>query len=179
MIGVMEPIIKVRYKEKVLITFLLVLAQTNAILPRCDKTPHDQGVSKISGDNGFTIQVSGAPRKYRQNQVYTIQLSVRFFDIYTIFFNTFFLFLLHHTIPVNFWLILQSFLLITNYFSHFETIFAQLRIRIFSIYESFFVILRIEKSLESFSLIFPSFRQKMLKVKGVKGQVFKLAMIEK
>ena len=98
MIGVMEPIIKVRYKEKVLITFLLVLAQTNAILPRCDKTPHDQGVSKISGDNGFTIQVSGAPRKYRQNQVYTIQLSVRFFDIYTIFFSIhFFLFLLHHS----------------------------------------------------------------------------------
>jgi len=75
----MEPIIKVRYKEKFVGLLLLLLAclipDTLGLFPRCDKTPRDQGTEKFPGDNGFTIQVSGSPRKYRPNQVYTIQLS--------------------------------------------------------------------------------------------------------
>ena len=72
----MEPVIKVRYKEKLLV-FCLLLGSVVGFMPRCDKTPQDQGGDKIPGDNGFSIHVSGSPRKYRPNQVYTIQLHVR------------------------------------------------------------------------------------------------------
>ena len=71
----MEPIIKVRYKEKLLFLFLVFLNSVDSV-PICDKTPVGQGTDKIPGDNGFAIQLSGSPRKYRPNQVYTIKLSV-------------------------------------------------------------------------------------------------------
>jgi hypothetical protein len=70
----MEPIIKVRYKEKFLFLFLVFLNSVHSV-PICDKTPVGQGTDKIPGDNGFAIQLSGSPRKYRPNQVYTIKLS--------------------------------------------------------------------------------------------------------
>lgn len=73
----MEPVIKVRYKEKLfLFVCCWLLGTTVGFMPRCDKTPHDQTGNKIPGDQGFSIHVSGSPRKYRPNQVYTIQLSV-------------------------------------------------------------------------------------------------------
>ena len=70
----MEPIIKVRYKEKLLFLFLAFLSSVHSV-PICDKTPVGQGTPQ-GGDNGFAIQLSGSPRKYRPNQVYTIKLSV-------------------------------------------------------------------------------------------------------
>ena len=74
----MEPVIKVRYKEKMVIWLCLgiLISTVGATLPKCDKTPHDQGTDKIPGDNGFAIHVSGSPRMYRPNQLYNIQLSV-------------------------------------------------------------------------------------------------------
>lgn len=81
----MEPIIKVRHKEKLVILLASILIHVAyGILPRCDKTPSDQNVHRIGGDNGFTIQVSGSPRKYRPNQVYTITLSVRTLLIFSL-----------------------------------------------------------------------------------------------
>ena len=70
----MEPIIKVRYKEKFIFLFLVFLSSVHSV-PICEKSPVGQG-DKIPGDNGFAIQLSGSPRKYRPNQVYTIKLSV-------------------------------------------------------------------------------------------------------
>lgn len=73
----MEPVIKVRYKEKLFLFICCwLLGTTVGFMPRCDKTPQDQRSDKIPGDQGFSIHVSGSPRKYRPNQVYTIQLSV-------------------------------------------------------------------------------------------------------
>ena len=74
---IMEPIIKVRYKEKVLLALLFFLPATLGGYPRCDKTPRAQRSDKTPGSHGFSVSVSGSPRKYRPEQVYTIQLSVR------------------------------------------------------------------------------------------------------
>ena len=73
----MEPIIKVRYKEKILWTLLLIVHGTLGQISRCDKTPEDyKRVEKTPGSHGFSVSVSGSPRKYRPEQVYTIKLSV-------------------------------------------------------------------------------------------------------
>ena len=73
----MEPIIKVRYKEKVLWTLLLIVHGTLGQISRCDKTPEDyRQKAKTPGSHGFSVSVSGSPRKYRPEQVYTIKLSV-------------------------------------------------------------------------------------------------------
>ena len=71
----MEPIIKVRHKEKLAILFVTLLS-TVLGMPQCDKSPHEQGTEKHAGDNGFSIHVRGTPRKYRPNEVYTIELKV-------------------------------------------------------------------------------------------------------
>ena len=71
----MEPVIKVRYKEKFVI-ILVTLLSTVYAMPQCDKTPPEQGTEKQAGDNGFSIHVRGTPRKYRPNEVYTIELRV-------------------------------------------------------------------------------------------------------
>ena len=91
----MEPIIKVRYKEKKNIflaptLFLLVLLLDGALggYPRCDKTPRDQHSDKTPGSNGFSVKVSGSPRKYRPDQVYTITLSVSEFLNFLMFLET-------------------------------------------------------------------------------------------
>ena len=80
----MEPVIKVRYKEKFFlfigVCWLLVVGSAEGFMARCDKTPQDQRSDKIHGDNGFSIHVSGSPRKYRPNQVYTIQLGVSYWS---------------------------------------------------------------------------------------------------
>lgn len=72
----MEPIIKVRYKEKIfLIALFLLFDGALGGYPRCDKTPKDQLSAKTPGSNGFSVSVSGSPRKYRPEQVYTITIS--------------------------------------------------------------------------------------------------------
>ena len=71
----MEPIIKVRYKEKLAILFVALLSMVSS-MPQCDKSPPEQGNEKLTGDNGFSIHVRGTPRKYRPNEVYTIELRV-------------------------------------------------------------------------------------------------------
>ena len=82
----MEPITKVRYKEKKWRSYAIALwicflscqlfLGSEAALARCDKTPRDQGGDRIPGDNGFSVIVSGMPRKYRPNQVYTMIIKV-------------------------------------------------------------------------------------------------------
>jgi hypothetical protein len=73
----MEPITKVRFKERIsFLCLLIVFHGAFASMPRCEKSPLDQAAGKIGGDNGFSISVSGSPRKYRPNQVYTLNLSV-------------------------------------------------------------------------------------------------------
>ena len=77
----MEPIIKVRYKEAFFLCLGILANVVYGALPKCDKTPHDQGTDKIAGDNGFAIHVSGSPRMYRPNQLYNIQLSVSTIEV--------------------------------------------------------------------------------------------------
>lgn len=56
------------------LVLVIIVGNVNASMPICDKTPHDQSTDKTPGDHGFSVQISGFPRKYRPNQTYTIKL---------------------------------------------------------------------------------------------------------
>ena len=75
----MEPVIKVRYKGAILMLIVVSLLARDARSAhlRCEKTPKETYVPKTEGSNGFAVTITGSPRLYRPNQIYTISLRVR------------------------------------------------------------------------------------------------------
>ncbi|XP_059097069.1 spondin-1-like isoform X2 [Tigriopus californicus] len=84
----MEPVIKVRYKPKrMAVTQMMwfccvvALVAMSTWIPRvssmnrCDKSPQETSAPNTEGDNGFAITITGSPRLYRPEQIYTIKLT--------------------------------------------------------------------------------------------------------